>query len=134
MVEIKDFAQVRTCGGLKTIKMAERVKLKEMMKGLVSKKRRTTEAELDTEIIGEPIADTTNDVRTCVNTSMLDFGEVVSANSDEEGERDVGKEDFINKTRVKGKQNLIMKSSYGSGVCLIGRRFVQKNSGIKLLL
>ena len=74
----------------KATKMAERAKLKEKMKGLVSKKRGATEAELDAEILEETIPDTTNDVRTCVDTSMFNSGEKVSANSDEEGERDIG--------------------------------------------
>ena len=47
-----------------TIKMDERAKLKAMMKGRVSKKRGATEADLDAEILDEPIPDTTNDVRT----------------------------------------------------------------------
>ena len=34
---------------------------------------------------------------------MFDFGEVVSANSNEEGERDFGEEDFLNETRVNVK-------------------------------
>ena len=83
--------------------MAERVKLKEKMKGLVSKKREATEAELDAEILEETIPDTTNDVRTYVDTSMFDFGEDVSVNSDEEGERDIGDEDFLNETFINGK-------------------------------
>ena len=83
--------------------MAERVKIKEKMKGLVSKKRGATEAELDADILEEPIPDTTNDVRTCVDTSIFDFGEEVSANSDEEGERDIGNEDFLDETFINRK-------------------------------
>ena len=86
-----------------TIKMAECVKIKSMRKGLVSKNRGVTEAELDADIFDKPITGTTNDVRICVDTNMFDFGKVVSANSDGEGESNVGDEDFLNKTRVNRK-------------------------------
>ena len=47
--------------------------------------------------------DTTNDVRTCVDTSMFDFDEDLNG-SDQERERDdIGDDDFLNETSINGK-------------------------------
>ena len=86
-----------------TIKMAERVKLKEKMKGVISKKRGATEAELDVESLEEPIPDTTKDGRTCVDTTMFDFGEDLNGSDQKRKRDDIGDEDFLNKTRINGK-------------------------------
>ena len=66
-----------------SIKISEHAQLKDIMKYLVPKKRDETEDELDAKTLDELILETTNDVRTCSDIRMLDFGEELSSNSDE---------------------------------------------------
>ena len=52
-------------------------------KVLVSRKRNAIEADLDADVLQEPIPETMNDVRIRVGISVFDFGAEVDAGSDE---------------------------------------------------
>ena len=73
-----------------SIKISERVQLKVNMKDLVTKKRDSTQTELYAETVHKHISETPNDVRTCVDTGVFDFGEEISSNRDKRRERDIG--------------------------------------------
>ena len=78
------------------------MQLKEKMKGIVLiKKRDAAETDLDADILQELIPETMNDVRTCVDTSMFDFGEEVDTNSDDR-DVDMDDEEFLNEIRLNG--------------------------------
>ena len=47
--------------------------------------------------------DTTDDVRTCVDTTMFDFGEDVNGSDEEKEEHDIGDKEFLNETRINGQ-------------------------------
>ena len=74
------------------------MQLKEKMKGIVLiKKRDAAETDLDADILQELIPETMNDVRTCVDISMFDFGEELDT-SNNDGDADMGDEEFLNET------------------------------------